>query len=97
MSTSVPTLEEVATRLSKSEDAVNDAYEAERADQANRCRIDPYAVPLAEALHRRVARNLAMRNVPLGVVMDEAGGTRIGSADPEVRRLEGAYRRVVIG
>lgn len=76
---------------------VQPALEAETALQAAACRVTPYNDALAEALKRRVARNLAMRNLPLGVQMDEAGGTRIGSTDPEVRRLESPYRRVVMG
>lgn len=52
---------------------------------------------LAEALKRRVARNLAMRSLPLGVQSDELGATRVGSVDPEVRRLEGPYRRLAVG
>lgn len=95
--TTVPTLAQVATRLGKTEAEVTEARAAEVADQASRCRVDPYNDALAEALHRRVARNLAMRNLPLGVQIDETGGTRIGSTDPEVRRLEGPYRKLVVG
>lgn len=95
----------VADRLGKSLDDVWSAFGAEVVSQASACRIEERAVgepidlpePLAEALVRRVARNLAMRNIPLGVVMDEAGGTRIGWSDPEIRRLEGPYRRVPVG
>ncbi|WP_323792418.1 hypothetical protein [Nocardioides sp.] len=84
-------------RLGKTPDAVSDAYLAEVTDQANRCRVEPYNSALAEALVRRVSRNLAMRNLPLGVVLDDVGATRIGSNDPEVRRLEGHYRKAPIG
>lgn len=56
---------------------------------------------LLEALCRRVARNLAMRSSPLGVQssMTEFGTSaiRLGSTDPEVRRLEAPYRRLVVG
>lgn len=84
---------------------VNSALAAERRAQARVCRV-PAAVDgqwpagyddLAEALMRRVQRNLAMRNVPLGVLPDEAGGVRPGSRDPEIRRLEGPFRKVRIG
>lgn len=53
-----------------------------------------------EALKRRVARNLAMRGQPLAVLAAEFDG---GSAqvlpgrDPEVRRLEAPFRRLVLG
>lgn len=73
------------------------AIQAEKAAQAKVCKIDPYTNDLQEALLRRVVRNLAMRNVPLGVQMDETGGTIIGSRDPEIRRLEGPYRKLPVG
>jgi hypothetical protein len=94
----VPTAAQVAARLGKSEDAaLTGAYVAELEAQADRCRVEPYASALGEALVRRVSRNLAMRNLPLGVSIDETGSTRIGSNDPEVRRLEGPYRKTLIG
>jgi len=93
----IPTAQDVATRLGRPLGQVSDAYAAEVADQASRCQVEPYTDALAEALHRRVQRSLAMRALPLGVQMDELGSTRIGSTDPEVRRLEGPYRRVVVG
>ena len=52
---------------------------------------------LAEALFRRVHRNLAMRNLPLAIQSDGDGGIRIGGNDPEIRRLEAPYRRAVLG
>lgn len=70
---------------------------AEQSAQARCCRIDPYSLDLLEALKRRVARNLAMRKVPLGVSVSEVDATRIGGRDPEVRRLEGPYRKVSTG
>lgn len=65
----------------------------EAAAQASRCRT--YTVrpaDLDEALLRRVARNLAMRKVPLGVAISEVEATRIGARDPEITRLEGPYK-----
>lgn len=97
MTATVPTLAEVASRLGKPEAVVSGALSAEVEDQATRCRVVPYTDALAEAIYRRVARNLALRNVPLGVQMNDVGGVRIGSQDPEVRRLEGPYRKVVVG
>ena len=55
---------------------------------------------LLEALGRRVAHNLAVRQLPLGVQpgVDGLGGaTQIAAFDREVRRLEAPYRAVVIG
>jgi hypothetical protein len=71
---------------------------AEQSAQARICRIDPYSLDLQEALKRRVVRNLAVRALPIGI----AGGanfepTRLSVRDPEIRRLEGPYRRVTTG
>ncbi|GAA1977531.1 hypothetical protein GCM10009798_43440 [Nocardioides panacihumi] len=83
--------------------AIADALEAERQDQANRLRfpLGLYDDSLAEALCRRVARNLSVRPLPLGVqptVTDAGAATAyIGSTDPEVRRLEAPYRKVTVG
>lgn len=96
MSVAVPTALEIASILGRSED-ISAVYDAEVAAQASRCRVDPYTAPLAAALVRRVSRALAMKNLPLAVLTDEAGFTRLGSQDPEVRRLEAPYRRVVMG
>jgi len=54
---------------------------------------------LAEALFRRVARNLALRMLPLAVLQGdaEAGSLTPPGRDPEVRRLEAPHRRLVIG
>lgn len=57
----------------------------------------PYPADLAEALCRRVAHNLAVRALPLGVqatVTDMAAlNTYVGGTDAEVRRLELPYKR----
>lgn len=99
--TAVPAPAAVATYLGASvpegDPRLVSALAAETNAQAAACRVDPYNDNLAEALCRRVARNLAMRGVPLGVQNDEFGGTRLGSTDPEVRRLEAPYRRVSVG
>lgn len=84
---------------------IAEAYAAELAAQANACRIPtadvPYPDDLAEALKRRVAHNLALRALPLGVqanVSDMAvQTTRVGGMDAEVRRLEGPWRKVLFG
>jgi hypothetical protein len=62
--------------------------------------IVPSPVDLDEALCRRVAANLARRTIPLGLT-DASGdaGQRayVPGTDPEVRRLEAPYRRLVVG
>lgn len=83
---------------------VSAALAAEQAAQAARCRVplpaDSWPADLTEALLRRVARNLAMRALPLGLSTSIAEAavatTRVGS-DPEIRRLEAPYRRLVLG
>lgn len=94
--TTMPTVEEVAAELGRVPATIQDAYDAEVSDQARRCRVTTYNAALAAALVRRVQRSMAMRNLPLGVTLDE-NAVRVGSIDPEVRRLEGPYRKVVIG
>lgn len=56
----------------------------------------PYPVDLAEAVCRRVARNLALRGLPLAVLQSDAEGGALVTPgkDPEIRRLEGPYRRL---
>jgi hypothetical protein len=84
--------------LTYTTEAVTDALTAETVAQANVCRVgDPMPADLAQALKRRVARNLTMRAVPLGVMSNETGATPLGSNDPEIRRLEKPFRKVVMG
>lgn len=85
--------------------------DAEQANQALYCRVpttgdppvlDPSSWPaaLSQAIYRRVAREVAGRGVPLGLVGDpasEAGALRLATFDAEVERLEGPYRMVVFG
>lgn len=80
------------------------AYEAEIVAQADVCRLPAdgeYPTPLVEALCRRVAHNLALRALPLGVqasISDMSVATnRVGGLDAEVARLEGPYRKVLFG
>jgi hypothetical protein len=85
--------------------AVEEARLAEIAAQSRACRIPveegAYPADLDEALCRRVAHNLALRNLPLGIqanVSDmSVATTRVGGMDAEVRRLEGPWRKVVFG
>lgn len=80
------------------------AYAAELEAQKAVCKVPEsggYPEDLAEALCRRVAHNLAVRAVPLGVQasVSEFNATqiRVGGTDPEVRRLEAPYRKRVVG
>ena len=92
-------------------DEISAALAAEQAAQARVVRFPPDPAPpaaplpypddLAEALMRRVAHNLALRALPLGVeatLSDSAvATTRVGGTDAEVRRLEAPYRKVMVG
>jgi hypothetical protein len=77
------------------------ALEAEKTAQARICTVptDEAAWPadLAEALLRRVARNLALRKLPLGIAASEIEATRVAGTDVEVRRLEAGHKRWVVG
>jgi hypothetical protein len=91
-------LAEVASSWSTT--AITDAFNAERSAQRDKCgERNPYPDSLREALLRRVARNLAMRRLPLAMAGGDADGgpAIIPGNDPEVRRLERPYRRLVIG
>lgn len=91
----------------RSDAQIDSALKAERTLQASACRVPadadttPAAVAareaLDEALCRRVAVNLAKRAVPLGMQMSDVGAARLTSTDPEVRRLEGPYRKLAVG
>jgi hypothetical protein len=79
-----------------------DAFNAEKRAQARKCRVPAATATtwpddLAEALYRRVHRNLAMRNLPLAVQQVEGGGIRIGANDGEIRRLEAPFLKVRLG
>lgn len=71
------------------------------ADPAEPAEPLPYPADLAEALCRRVAHNLALRGVPLGVSVDlteaAVAATRVGGTDAEVRRLEAPHRKRRVG
>ena len=116
MGTPAPDLTAVQTYLGTGSTwdtaAVSSALATEKAAQAAQCKIpqdvtdplvpvDDYTPDLAEALCRRVAANLANRNLPLGIqtTVSEFGGSaaRVGGQDREVRRLEGPYRKRAVG
>lgn len=79
---------------------IGNALAAESAAQRARCRVGPvYPDDLREALLRRVARNLAMRLLPVAVLRGdgEGGDTVLRSQDPEIKRLEAPHRKLVLG
>jgi len=78
--------------------AIAGALAAEQSAQDQRCRTSSvYPPDLAEAVMRRVARNLALRGLPLAMQAGDAGASYAPGRDPEIRRLEGPYRRRVVG
>lgn len=101
----MPTVDDVARYLGQNASSWSTAdltqcLAAERA--AQRARVGERAVypdDLREALFRRCARNLAMRRLPLAVNFGDADGGALilPGRDPEVRRLEAPYRRLVTG
>lgn len=98
-----------AAGMTADEEEVTTALATETSNQSRRCRIPldvdlvtpDYPPDLVEAVYRRVAHNLALRGLPLGVsptISEGAVATpRVGGLDAEVARLEGPYRRVVMG
>jgi hypothetical protein len=81
---------------------IQSALDTESAAQAATCRVGAtYSADLREALLRRVLCNLARRGLPLAVLQGdaEAGSSSVmpPGRDPEVRRLEGPYRRLAVG
>lgn len=105
-----PTLDEVRAWCEVSANVVTDAQlqavcDAETELQAARLAPMPtlatYPVEmpasLAQALLRRVARELAARGVPLGVTgADEYGPVALPSYDSEIERLEAPWRSIPV-
>lgn len=109
-----PTREAVKAYLSSIEadswtdDQVDQALEAEIANQLKVCRLPadpaapadplPWPADLVDALCRRVARSLALRQLPLGVQASAGENiVRVGGLDAEVRRLESPFRKLILG
>lgn len=61
--------------------------------------LGPYRDDVVQALYRRVARQVAARGVPLGILGSDAeyGGVYLGRWDAEIARLEGPSRALVMG
>ncbi len=86
--------------VSWSDAEIQDALDAETVAQSKVCTVpDPVTDDMNQALFRRVQRNLTMRNLPLAVLQGDAegGNLYLPGKDPEIRRLEGPYRRLVAG
>lgn len=78
---------------------VADAMQAELSAQETRCVVPgEFPADLKHALFRRVQRNLALRNMPLGLTAPDAEGQRerIPAWDAEIRRFEAPYRRLPV-
>lgn len=101
----MPTVDDVAHYLRDASSGwsvteLTRALSAERAAQRAKCgERAAYPDDLREALMRRVARNLAMRGLPLAVNMGDAdtASTILPGNDPEVRRLEAPWRKLSVG
>ena len=85
------------------DEQLQQVIDAEALIQARLCRIpeDPAALTpdLVQAIYRRVAREVAAKGVPLGMLGgdSEFGTARLGRFDAEIERLEGPNRKVVVG
>lgn len=88
------------TTASLSDDQVQQIIDTEAALQAACCVWeDDYPISLAQALLRRAAREIAARQLPLGLSADTGGEyapVRLPSFDAEIERLEAPYRVVAI-
>ena len=96
----VPSVVAYLGETSHTEEEIGDALDAEAAAQRAVCRVGAvYPPDLAEALKRRVARNLELRQMPLAMTRGDAevGPTFLPGRDPEISRLEGPYRKLVFG
>lgn len=92
------------------EEDVQDALDSETAAQARVVRFPadpeegaalPYPADLADALKRRVARNLSLRPLPLGlqnsITEGAALATKVGGLEAEIRGKEATHRKLVSG
>lgn len=80
------------------DDRLQDALDAEAAAQRSVCRIPAtYPDDMRQALLRRVQRNLSMRGQPGVSVSDQGTAVYQPTRDPEVRRLEGPWRKLPTG
>lgn len=74
--------------------------DAEALIQSRLCtQTEPLGADLVQAIYRRVARHVAARGIPLGMLGADAeyGTARLGRWDAEIERLEGPNRRFTFG
>jgi len=102
--TGVPTVQEYKDYVkddfgSWTDEEIQDTLDVEASNQRKVCRVGAIIDPdLRSALLRRVRVNLSRRSAPVLVTVDSEGNnTFLPSRDPEVRRLEGPHRRLVMG
>lgn len=101
----MPDVDAVARYLKGSASAwtsteLQEELDGEASAQRAKCGVRAvYPPDLRKALLRRVQRALAMRALPLATLQGDADGGSfvLPGNDPEVRRLEGPYRRLVSG
>jgi hypothetical protein len=104
----VPSLAEVRQWIGVPTSALSDeqlqrVYDAELTAQASVCVIpddpDEYPAVAVEGLFRRVARVVAARGLPLGMMATESeyGPARLPSTDAEIARTEATIRSMVLG
>lgn len=101
----MPIVDDVARYLkaaaaSWSQSELQDELDSEFEHQQAKCGVRAvYPTPLRKALLRRVQRALAMRALPLATQQGDADGGSflLPGNDPEVRRLEAPYRKLVGG
>lgn len=88
------------TAASLADEVLQGIADGEQSAQMRMCRVagDTLDPALRAAFMRRCARAIAARGVPLGMVGDaEYGPARLPSFDAEIERLEGPWRKVVMG
>ena len=106
MAATIPTVAEVrawtsVTVQSMSDTQIQQIIDTESALQAAACAwlADSYPVGLAQAMLRRCAREIAGRQLPLGLTADTAGEyapVRLPSFDVEIERLEAPWRVIAV-
>ena len=102
-----PTVDQVRAWIQVPATVLDDAQLAgviasEATIQGDLLTFDPYGLQrpdVVQALYRRVARQVAARGIPLGVLGTDAeyGGVYLGRWDAEIARLDGPTRTLVFG
>jgi len=83
-----------------SDDQLAQVVDAEALLQARLCTTgETLSSDLVQAIYRRVARTVAARGIPLGMLGgdSEFGTARLSRFDAEIERLEGPNRKLVFG